>query len=173
MSIDPVAPDPELSALENALGALAPAKSRIDRDRVMFLAGQAAARPPILGRRAWMAIAASLGIVALGEAGLLALHTAPKTLEKIVVVREPAIVPPSPQINVPRPESLPADSADGATSLGRTAYERLAGQVLRYGLDGLPASPAPSASWANSTPMPPLQLMRDELRNVFDIGDPS
>ena len=34
-----VPPDPELNPIESALGRLAPARSRIDRDRLMFQAG--------------------------------------------------------------------------------------------------------------------------------------
>ncbi len=51
MSNEPVSPspDPELNAIEAALGSLVPARSRIDRDLVMFRAGQASVRPSRLG----------------------------------------------------------------------------------------------------------------------------
>ncbi|GAC1450115.1 MAG: hypothetical protein NVSMB9_34370 [Isosphaeraceae bacterium] len=64
-----VSHDPELTkTIEAALRTLVPARSRLDRDRVMFLAGQAAARPSSrAGRRAWIGIAASLALSALGE----------------------------------------------------------------------------------------------------------
>ncbi len=61
------------------------------------------------------------------------------------MIREPVtapaplpVVPPLEQSVAEVPESLPIERS---LSLGQTAYERLAAQVLRYGLDGLPASP--------------------------------
>ena len=152
MSNEPVSPspDPELNAIEAALGSLVPARSRIDRDLVMFRAGQASVRPSRLGLRAWNAIAASLAIIALGEGVLLAHRPPPQIVKEVVVIREPAtapaplpVVPPLEQSVVEVPESLPIERS---LSLGQTAYERLTSQVLRYGLDGLPASPTVASS---------------------------
>ena len=46
MSHEPDSPesDPGLNALESALGSLVPARSRIDRDVIMFRAGEASAK---------------------------------------------------------------------------------------------------------------------------------
>jgi hypothetical protein len=171
MSNEPIAPDPNLSAIEAALGALVPARSQIDRDRLMFRAGQAAARPSPSGRRAWIATAASLALVALGEAALLAHRPPPRVVERVIVVREPApVAPPDDRIVAEKPAPRPAAHP---LSLGNTAYERLASQVIRYGLDGLPASP--SAGWTDPRPWPPSSglLLHEELRKILNPGDPS
>ena len=89
----PMSNEPGRSRAEcdrGGLGSLEPARSRIDRDLVMFRAGQASVRPSRMGRRAWNAIAASLALVALGEGVLLAHRPPPQVVEEVVVVREPA-----------------------------------------------------------------------------------
>jgi hypothetical protein len=173
MSQNPI--DPELNAIAASLGSLEPARSRIDRDLVMFRAGQASVRPSRLRRRAWNVIAASLALVALGEGVLLAHRPPPQIVERVVVVREPVTVPapvvPSSEQNVAE-TSLPIERS---LSLGQTPYERLAAQVLRYGLDGLPASPPVAASASASGPWPASsgQMLQEELRKLLDPGDPS
>jgi len=176
MSNEPVSPDPELTAIEGALGSLALAKGRLDRDRVMFRAGQASSGARTSGRGIWKAVAASCAIVALGEGALLAHRPAPGVIEKIVVVHEPVAaptVPPRATAAVQSPTPRVAVSDEVSLSLGRTEYERLAGQVLRYGLDGLPASP-PSV-WVDPEPWPApsRQLLREQFRKALDSGDAS
>ncbi len=177
MSNEPVSPspDPELNAIEAALGSLEPARSRINRDLVMFQAGQASMRPSRLGLRAWNAIAAGLAIIALGEGVLLAHRPGPQIVERMVVIREPAAVPAPPPVNPPHEtrlaemlESLPIERS---LSLGHTAYERLTSQVLRYGLDGLSASPTLAAP--GSGPTSSGQMLQEELRRFLDPGDAS
>ncbi len=87
MSNEPVPPNRELKAVEAALGSLVPARSQIDRDLVMFRAGQASVRTSRSGRRTWHLIAASLAVVALGEGILLARRPPPQTVKEMVVVR--------------------------------------------------------------------------------------
>ena len=169
------APDPEMNAIEAALGALVPARSRIDRDLVMFRAGQASVRPSRTGLRAWNAIAASLALVALGEGVLLAHRLPPQIVERVVVIREPApalaaVVPPIEQSVAEVPESLPIERS---LSLGQTAYERLTSQVLRYGLDGLPVSPTVASPGSGPWPATSGQMLQEELRRLPDPGDPS
>jgi hypothetical protein len=175
MSNEPIspAPDPEMNAIEAALGALVPARSRIDRDLVMFRAGQASVRSSRSGLRAWTAIAASLALVALGEGVLLAHRPPPQIVEKVVVVRETVPVPiiASLQRSVAEvPESLPIERA---LSLGQTAYERLAGQVLRYGLDGLPASPTVASPASGPSPASSGQMLQEELLRLLEPGEHS
>jgi hypothetical protein len=171
MSNEPVSPDPELKAIEAALGSLVPARSGIDRDRVMFRAGQASARPSRFGLLTWNLIAASLALVAVGE-GILLAHRPPRQIVKeMVVVREPApVVPPVEPSVAEAPASLPSQSS---LSLGQSTYERLTSQVLRYGLDGLPASP--TVAWPAAGPRPTSsgQMLQEELRRLRDPGDPS
>jgi hypothetical protein len=177
MSHERISFDSELSAIEAALQLLAPAESRVDRDAVMFRSGQAAARAVVGWHRAWIVTAASLGLIAMAEAFLLAHRPAPRTVERVVVVREAA----KPQVEAPAPARAVADtpaapvsrSSEGMLALGRTDYERLAEQVLRYGLDGLPA---PAATvWRTSEPKSAAsrQSLQEELRRVLDLGDHS
>jgi hypothetical protein len=179
MSNEPVSPspDPELNAIEAALGSLVPARSRIDRDLVMFRAGQASVRPSRTGLGAWNAIAASLALIALGEGVLLAHRPPPQIVKEVMVIREPTtapvrapVVPPLEQSVVAVPESLPIERS---LSLGQTAYERLTSQVLRYGLDGLPVSSTVAASASEPWPTTSGQMLQDELRRLLDPGDPS
>ena len=165
--------DPELNAIAASLGSLEPARSRIDRDLVMFRAGQASVRPSRLRRRAWNVIAASLALVALGEGVLLAHRPPPQIVKEVVVVREPAPAPVVPLVEqsvAEMPASLPSESS---LSLGQTAYERQVAQVLRYGLDGLPASPTVASPDSGPRPASSGQMLQEELRRLRDRGDPS
>jgi hypothetical protein len=165
--------DPELNAIAASLGSLEPARSRIDRDLVMFRAGQASVRPSRWRRRAWNVIAASLALVALGEGVLLAHRPPPQIVKEVVVVREPAPAPAVPLVEqsvAEMPVSLPSESSH---SLGQTAYQRQVAQVLRYGLDGPPASPTvASPDWV-PRPATAGQMLQEELRRLRDPGDPS
>ena len=156
-----------------ASGSLEPARSRIDRDLVMFRAGQASVRPSRLRRRAWNVIAASLALVALGEGVLLAHRPPPQIVKEVVVVREPAPAPVVPLVEqsvAEMPVSLPSESP---FSLGQTAYQRQVAQVLRYGLDGLPASPTVASPDSGPRPATSGQMLQEELRRLRDPGDPS
>lgn len=177
-----ISTDPELSAVAAALGSLTPSRSRLDRDRVMFRAGQAsaaAARRADPVRRFWPAIAASLGLIAAGEAAWLACRPvpSPRVVERVVVIREPAAPPASrPAVRdavEPAPAPPAAVLAGVDLALGRTPRERLAGQVLRYGLDGLPASPPARWTGPASWTVPSHQLLVEELQKTLSQGDPS
>jgi hypothetical protein len=165
--------EPEMTELESALRALAPAPSRLDRDRLMFRAGQASVRPSRLRRRARNVIAASLALVALGEGVLLARRPPPQIVKEVVVVREPAPAPVAPVVDqsvAEMPVSLPSESS---LSPGHTAYERQVAQVMRDGLDGLPAFPTvASPDWV-PRPATAGQMLQEELRRLRDPGDPS
>jgi hypothetical protein len=174
MSHEHAAPDDELNAIEAAIRSLVPARSRMDRDFVMFQAGRAAARSPARSRRAWIATAASFGLIALGEAVLLANRpSTPRIVERVVVVHEPVATP---AVELAAPTSLPASPASGPGSaraslaFETSAYERLTDQVLRYGLDGLPA---PKRALADAAPRPAeaRQLLQSELRRIADPGE--
>jgi len=176
MSHERITSDSELSAIEAALGSLAPARSRIDRDLVMFRAGQSTARAPSSTRRAWVVSALSLGLIAMAEGLLLAYRPPPRVVEKVIVVREPAgpgaESPPERALVFVAPAPAPRLSGE-PLALGRTAYERMAEQVLRYGLDGLPAPPA--TMWTSSEPRSAASRhsLQEEVRRVLDLGDHS
>ncbi|SIO66911.1 hypothetical protein SAMN05444166_8269 [Singulisphaera sp. GP187] len=169
--------DLELNAIEHALGSLTPSRSRLDRDQLMFRAGQAAtARPASAGRRLWIAVAAGTGLIALGEAALLAHRPAPQIIEKVIVVRdrEPVVRDaPTDPVVTQAPAAIRGFGA--APSFGSTAYERLTSQVFRYGLDGLPTPPSTRANLDAHKPSPPLtrQLWQEELLKTLEPGAPS
>ena len=111
--------------------------------------------------------------IAAGEGALLARRPPPQVVERIVVIREPA------RQDLKSPAVLPASEPDRPRSwdspgLGRTARDRLADQVLRYGLDGLPASPPLVArDIPESGPADPIRSRIDPYRLIFSPGDPS
>lgn len=174
MSNQPIVNDPEPTTIEAALGALVPARFPINRDLVMFQAGQASARRSSRRSRPWIALAASLALIALGEAALLARRPSPQVVDRVIVVREPAPVPLEPADEpivvahspTPRPDVRPL-------SLGRTNHQRLAALVIRYGLDGLPASP--KGVWTESRTWPATsgRMLQAELCKLLEPGDPS
>jgi hypothetical protein len=159
--------EPELSEIESALGSLAPTRSRVDRDLVMYQAGRTSVRPGQSGPRGWMAVAAACGLVALGEGALLARRPAERVVERIVVVREPAAPPVGPSLE--SVEAQPPAPSRRPPETGPAAHDRLAWQVLRYGLDGLPA---PRPSMGSDRPASQRSL-REEIGKVLDLGDPS
>ncbi len=135
--------DPEVTAIESALRALVPSRSALDRDRLMFRAGQVSARSRLLTRWAWPSIAAALAIVAAGEGVLLATRPEPRVVERLVIVREPAASPiAGPEPVVILRENPPIPSADLEPSWPMASdLLRLRRQVLRFGIDGLPDPP--------------------------------
>ena len=163
MSTDESEDQAGLSDLETALAALAPVRGRLDRDRLMYEAGRASARP---SPRKWMAVAASLALVAAGEGALLALRPEGRVVERVVVVREPAGPPEVRPVEVAEVVEAPAPRP---LEVGPTDRDRLAWQVLRYGLDGLPTSRAS----ATSGPAPSMRALREEIGKVLELGDPS
>lgn len=163
----------ELSAIESTLEMLVPVPSRLDRDRVMYCAGQAAGRPPASGQRGWAALAASLGLVVLVESALLARPPAMRVVERVVVINGQRPVPvASPAVPDRAPAPLPMP-IERAPALGGTGHDRLVGQVLRYGLDGLSLAPPVVRGEAEPWPASSGSLLREELRKVLDPGDPS
>ncbi len=150
--------DPELAGLEAALGALAPMPGRINRDALLFRAGQAS----VPGRGwAWPAAATTLGLVALVLAVVVALRLTPAPVERVIVVNVPRAPSPAPPADVPSPplaDAEPGPASPGEIGAGQSPmnYLQLQQQVLRWGLDGVPALP--------KTPPPAaLPVTRDQL----------
>lgn len=78
-----------MTDIELALRALAPAPSRIDRDRLMFEAGARSLGAADRRRWFWPGVAAGLAAIVAGESILLASRPTPRVVERLVVVREP------------------------------------------------------------------------------------
>ena len=183
MSQEPVPPDPELTAIASALGSLSPAKSRVDRDRLMYEAGRASARPGVLARGGWPAVAAAFAALALGEAAVLARRPESRIVERLVYVAPPAPAPSAPNPDDTAVEAAPApvwgDPFIGSTGLAGTDYQRLLDQMLRFGLDALPDSPSfASVGRGGSSSLTPKMesagtLRRNEIDALLNPGGPS
>jgi hypothetical protein len=138
-----------LSPLESALGNLKPAPAALDRDRLMFRAGQAAA-----GRNwAWPASTAVLFATSLVLAGMLVVRPAGTETVRVVYVpaERPAPAPPGPRAPTPPSTPTPPTVQSVALPPASAPYLALREQVVRFGVDSLPdlpplttASPAPT-----------------------------
>jgi len=128
----------ELAAVEAALAALAPLPARIDRDHLMYRAGQSSARQPGF---VWPGLSAGLAALSVALGAALVLRPLQPPVERIVYVQlQPPPAPPASQ------QPTPPDTDTAAEESGSLAApsERLAlqKQVLRWGLDGLPNAPS-------------------------------
>ena len=163
-----VPPDPELNEIESALGQLTPARSRVDRDRIMFQAGVLHAKAESRRRWVWPSIAATLAVVALSESVALAVRPGPR----VVVVQQPA---PAPESRPAEPEPVqilsqaPPSRAEGDDPWSAGGGEALAlrRQVLRFGVDGLPDPPSllsqsDGSAAESSTPVASLRIRQGD-----------
>jgi hypothetical protein len=147
---------PELTAVADALRHLAPAPAGLDRDTLLFRAGQCAAP-----RRWFWPAAATISTAACAVlAVLLASRPAPAVVERIVYVERPVppVVVPKDQPPAPQSDetSVPPEARAPA---GLTPRRRLEEHLLRWGLDGLGEPPPPP----DRTFMPPLFLSPGEV----------
>ena len=133
-------PRPELTDLEAQLQALKPTPGGLDRDRILFRAGRASARGP--GRYLWPGVSGVLALTTVALAVALAIR--PEPSERVVYVEVPRAAPPPQEQRPPGAiDEVPAPTPPEKALLtgGRSLMER---QLLRWGLDALPApTPAP------------------------------
>jgi hypothetical protein len=139
--------DRELAALETALAGLKPA-APLDRDRLMFSAGQAS-----LPRRGWgwPAATAALLLVSFALAGMLLNRPALQEIVRVVPVpvAVPIAVPVdarAPGVQPGMPSSLPSVEALSPVARVNPAgasleYAQLRKEVLRWGVDALSSRP--------------------------------
>jgi hypothetical protein len=167
-----VPPDPELRAIESALKGLVPLPSRLDRDRSMYQAGQILAKPRSLSHWVWPSVAASLALVALSEAAMLAVRREPRVVERVVIVREPAAQP-APVVILSQAPS--ASSSEAGHSWGSESESvQLHRNALQFGLDGLPEPPPLlTRSGVGGAPAPQETLRRFDYPKALDPGGPS
>ena len=166
---------PELRPIEQTLASLAPAPPRVDRDRLMFLAGQASvisdSRPPtsdlrLPTHRAWLwpASTAALAATLLALAVALLVRTAPT--ETIVyrdrLVTAPAAAPQSPlSVQPPAPPLLAAAASRTTPSnLSSHNYLRTRDVALRHGLDALGTFPS---AGGDDSPVPTYRSLLDSF----------
>ncbi len=168
--------DPELKAIESALGALVPVSSRLDRDKLMFQAG-AVSTPAARRRWVWPVITSVLSVALAGESLVLGLRRSPQIVERIVFMPAPT--------RSDRPENTPAESAPGrerpaveSVALG-SDFQRFQDLVMRFGLDALSGPPSVASRSDGGElpegpePRPAGALRTLELQRILKPGDPS
>ena len=187
-------PHPDsLTSIEQALASFAPSAPRLDRDRLMFLAGQASAEgresgfgsrktdvypPSNVGTRFWPAATAALAATSL--ALLIALVARPTPQPQIVYLDRPPIAesgdatkqPASPaaresvaETALPGPASRLA--AARLPAIPADNYLRSRDVALRLGLDALGSGPGADG---DSSPVP---TYRDLLETLSASGSPA
>jgi hypothetical protein len=144
----------DLDSLENALKALVPA-GKLQRDEVMFRAGQATA-----ARRGWGWPLATLGMTML--AACLAVRQEPVPNERVVVVHikdpAPAVVAGTTERTV-ADSFVPLDTWTISTQHQPMEYQQLKQEALRWGVENLPL-PMP-LQWHESEPQTVESLLKE------------
>jgi hypothetical protein len=152
--------DAALNALEGALAALHPHPGRLDRDRLLFRAGQASVR------RGWQwpTATAVLTAVAASLAGLMLLRP-PSVVERVVYVSQPPEPKGSAPEGLPRPSETTAPREYGPLAAAvrdrppsRLGNLRLRDLALERGVEALPDLP--------STPFVAHPLTVEDLSDV-------
>jgi hypothetical protein len=166
----PAPHEKELSDLEKLLAALPPRPTTLDRDHLLFRAGQAS----MTRSWAWPVAAVATSVAAGCLAMVLVLRPLPEPVVRIVQVQVPVAVPaPRPndaQPNQPQTSPVPGYLLD--TPAPTMAYLRLRQQALRFGLEGLPetATSDEEASVATARPGPDISAgSRPPLINPFSL----
>ena len=141
---------PDLKAFEAALGGLVPADSRLNRDRLMYLAGAAAAAPATRHRAMrfhrlpallWPAATAALFLIAAGLGAIVAFR---EPQVRVVYVDRPSAGSnrgdaPSLLVHLP-----PIGSTGSTRGTASGSYLALREQVLRNGVGALDAPSGPA-----------------------------
>jgi hypothetical protein len=144
--MSPETHDPELASLAAGLAKLAPSAGRLDRDQVLFRAGQASAR-----QRGWLwpgvgaFLALALGAVGIGDW----LRPAPQRVQCVVYQRVEPPASPAEQIadrQPATPYAVPTTSDEVEARLTEQSYVRLQRLVFAFGVDALPNPPAAASS---------------------------
>jgi hypothetical protein len=151
--------NPELTALEARLTALAPAAPAIDRDYLFYHAGRTAARQ---GRGVWPYTTALMALVALGL-GWVAVHRSQplppleKTETRIVYVpmAKPDDSPVKPDRDSGQAPAMVLNQTKARTIEERMHDLKLRDQVLLMGIDALP-NPQESTLPEKRAPLDPL-----------------
>jgi hypothetical protein len=169
MDCDQSQPDQEndLTPLERRLTGWRPSTGKLDRDRVLFDAGRAAARAD--GRsRLWQLATAALVFMTAGLGGLLEHERSQRfALETALAIRARPVesLPPVPSLaQTPATESLAPNSYFELTTHVMASDQEASAPAL--GNDFMPTKPAPASLRAlpASSPLRPRDLNR-----VFDL----
>lgn len=148
----------ELADLEAALRSLRPRASRLDRDRLMFLAGQVSARDSASAwamrfpRWLWPTVAAALAIVSVGLGWMLALRRQPSGPAEGFAVERPLPAPPI------EPEWI-----DGTTPWV------VVPSPVRFGGPPMPTVPVPVSAIRDLTSNRPQARFADAAQPMFFV----
>ena len=174
--------DEELRELESALASLRPRASGVDRDRLLFLAGQARSRgdgfeatPRRRYRWIWPAISAVSTAAAVVLGVLLALRSEPRVVREVVYIERPAeaLAESTDAQSSPETEPLWPSSVTAAAEMETWPrdqglpdhnYLELRRRVFEVGLAALPE---PSSTGGSTDGPPPT---RQEMLREF-LGD--
>ena len=157
--MSPETHDPELAALAKALTLLAPSPGKIDRDQVLFRAGQAlngATRLALDGRLQ------RCGGFGYGFGRDSVPSARAQEIERIVYLRsEPSVAPTPPEAEPVTGLADALPSADQDPRSEPLTCRNLEQLVLRWGIDALPSSsyPVPERSGASEPGSP--RTLRD------------
>ena len=158
--------DPELTALEQSLGRLEPA-SHLDRDRVMFRAGQGTPRLRWLWPASTAATTAAAAVLAFLLWHQSMIPPAPEPAPRVIVV-EKFVPVPAPEIPSGTDAVLSLPTPEAATR----DYFRLRQEVLRWGTDVLHPAPGgaiPSQETLTPANAPRLPRNHSELPNLLNF----
>jgi hypothetical protein len=139
---------PELAAIEGVLHSLAPAPSSLDRDRLMFLAGQAS----ILRRRwLWCASGAAAAAAIAAFIFVAGVRAKPEAAVHVVYVPIPAAPLPERVTAVPPKAAAASNSNAESWDPGGARYLRLQQQARRIEFEALPPLPPATSTEAPLT----------------------
>jgi hypothetical protein len=185
LSDPPLALGAEAQEMEAALRQFAPRALHLERERLMFLAGRAAAEAeaPARSRWRWQAATVGLGAVAASLALALGIQLTRPPVERIVYRDRPVpqiVVQPAP---APPPFEQPAivatttvvdaerqTSSPWWPSLAEENVLKLRNVVLRWGVEALPTSGAAKASPSSQ---PTSVELWQEFRGPLGANPPS
>ncbi|MGO9466531.1 MAG: hypothetical protein ACLQIB_16005 [Isosphaeraceae bacterium] len=169
----------DLSALANRLTAWRPSTGALDRDRMLYEAGRAAARAEAPGRP-WRLATAALAVAALGLFGLLVHERSLRVHERFVLAQERSRHSALGRVVAVRIEGS-APSADGAAAtpaiepLSPSSYFVLASRLSKgvvelsspdFGSHAGPHRPAPGPLETIPQPAP---LRPGDVERVLDL----
>jgi hypothetical protein len=150
----------DLKAIENALREFSPSLGQLNRERLMYLAGQASATNSSLSaprQIAWPLATAALALISLTLGGFL-IFTG-RGAERIVYVDRP-VASPAPSTVVSGIGTDPVPPA-----VGDSGYFELRDSLLTNGLDALASPPPQRTDMESDKPPQTWPDFRDQLLN--------
>jgi hypothetical protein len=155
--------NPELASVAAALASLAPSAGRLDRDQILFRAGQASAPR---SRGPWPALCAALAAAAVVLGVFAVRQREPRTIERIVLVPKDVPVP-----RIPIARNEPAAPSSESANQGSDwpppsplSYYRLEQVASRWGVEELPVPVSSTVVEADTTPE---RMMERRMQDAY------